>query len=79
MKTAFLTGMILIAIGLLVRYQIGRRRFNRRGIGGLQQFPTYGRFIITMVVEKIIYFIATLSLLAGLFLLAIAGFNHFKY
>jgi hypothetical protein len=32
-----------------------------------------------MVVEKVIYFIATLSLLAGLFLLAIAGFNHFKY
>jgi hypothetical protein len=79
MKTTFLTGMILIAIGLLVRYQIGRRRFNRRGIGGLQQFPTYGRFIITMVVEKVIYLIATLSLLAGLFLLATAGFNHFKF
>jgi hypothetical protein len=79
MKTHFITGMILTAVGLLIRFHISRRRFNRRGIGGLQQFPTYGRFIMTMVVEKVIYFIATLSLLAGLFLLAIAGFNHFKY
>ncbi|AMR30091.1 hypothetical protein A0256_01000 [Mucilaginibacter sp. PAMC 26640] len=79
MKNTFSTAMILIAIGLLLRYHIGRRRFNRRGIGGLQQFSTYGRFIFTMVVEKVIYFIATLCLLAGLFLLALAGFNHFKY
>jgi hypothetical protein len=79
MKTTYLTGMILSALGLLLRYHIGRRRFNRRGIGGLQQFPTYGRFIITMAVEKFIYFIATLCLIAGLFLLALAGFNHIKF
>jgi hypothetical protein len=70
--------LLLIVIGLFIRYQIGRRRFNRRGIGGLQQFPTYGRFIFTVTVERIIFFIGTLCLLAGLFLLAIAGFNHFK-
>lgn len=80
MKTHFLTGMILAAVGLLIRYQIGRRRFNRRGIGGLQQFPTYGRFIFTIVVERVIFFIGTIALLAGLFLLAIAGLNHhFKF
>jgi hypothetical protein len=79
MKTILITGMILTAIGLWFRYQISRRRFNRRGIGGLQQFPTYGRFIFTMVVEKVVYFIATLCLLAGLFLLALAGINHFKF
>ena len=79
MNTTFLTGMILAAIGLFIRYHIGGRRFNRRGIGGLQQFPTYGRFIFTMVIESVIYFIGTLCLLAGLFLLAIAGFNHFKF
>ena len=78
MNTTFLTAIILCAIGLFIRYQISRRRFNRRGIGGLQQFPTYGRFIFTMAVEKVIYFIATLCLLAGLFLLAVTGFNHFK-
>ena len=80
MKTTLLTGMILTAVGLFIRYHIGRRRFNRRGIGGLQHFPTYGRFIFIMAVERVIYFIATIALLAGLFLLAITGFNHhFKF
>jgi hypothetical protein len=73
-------GLLLVAIGSFIRYHIGRRRFNRRGIGGLQQFPSYGRFIFTVTVERIIHFIGTLALLAGLFLLAIAGFNHsFKF
>jgi hypothetical protein len=72
-------GWLLLALGLFIRYHIGRRRFNRRGIGGLQQFPTYGRFIFTVIVERLFYFIGTLCLLAGLFLLAVAGFNHFKF
>jgi hypothetical protein len=76
MKTHFLTGMILTAVGLLIRFHISRRRYNRRGIGGLQQFPTYGRFIFTVTLEKIIYFIGTLCLIAGLILLALAGINH---
>lgn len=76
MKTHFLTGMILAAVGLFIRFHISRRRFNRRGIGGLQQFPTYGRFIFVMAVERIIYFIGTVCLLAGLVLLAIAGITH---
>jgi hypothetical protein len=79
MNITFLTGMILSALGLWLRYHIGRRRFNRRGIGGLQQFPTYGRFIFTVIIERVIHFLATLCLWAGLILLAIAGFNHFKF
>ncbi len=79
MKTTLITGLLLTAIGLFIRYHIGRRRFNRRGIGGLQQFPTYGRFILTVTIERIIYFIGTFCLLAGLFLLAVIGFNHLKF
>jgi hypothetical protein len=79
MNSTFLTGIILSALGLWLRYHIGRRRFNRRGIGGLQQFPTYGRFIFTVLIERVIYFLATLCLWAGLILLAIAGFNHFNF
>jgi hypothetical protein len=72
-------GFLLVTVGLFIRFHIGRRRFNRRGIGGLQQFPTYGRFIFTMAVEKVIYFIGTLCLWAGLVLLALAGFNHLNF
>ena len=79
MKTTLITGLLLTATGLFIRYHIGRRRFNRRGIGGLQQFPTYGRFILTVTIERIIHFIGTLCLLAGLFLLALTGFNHLKF
>jgi len=79
MKTTLITGLLLSAIGLFIRYQIGRRRFNRRGIGGLQQFPTYSRFILTVTIERLIHFIGTICLLAGLFLLAVTGFNHLKF
>jgi hypothetical protein len=80
MKTTLLTGVILAAVGLFIRYQISKRRFNRRGIGGLQKFPTYGRFVFVMAAEKVIYFIASLCLWAGLILLAVEGFNHhFKF
>jgi len=72
-------GLILLAIGLFIRYRIGKRRFNRRGIAGLQQFPTYGRAVMVTALEKLILFIGNLSLLAGLLLLAVAGFNHFKF
>lgn len=76
MKTTLTTGMILAAIGLFIRYQIGRRRFNRRSITGLQQFPSYNRFIVTVIIENLIYFIGSLCLWAGLLLLAIAGFDY---
>jgi len=71
-------GLFLVAIGLIIRYATGRRRFNRRGIGGLQQFPTYVSFILTVMIERLIHFIGTIVLCAGLLLLAIAGFNHLK-
>jgi hypothetical protein len=70
----------LVATGLFIRYHIGRRRFNRRGIAGLQHFPTYNKFLVTVIVERLIYFIGTLCLWAGVILLALTGFNHlFKF
>jgi hypothetical protein len=72
-------GLLLVAIGLFIRYHIGRRRFSRRGMAGLQQFPAYGRAVATTLLEKLILFIGNLSLFGGLFLLAIVGFNHIKF
>jgi hypothetical protein len=73
-------GWLLIAIGLFIRYLIGRRRFHRRGMAGLQQFPAYGKAVLVTLMERLILFIGNLCLLAGLFLLALAGFNHhFKF
>lgn len=72
-------GLILSALGLVIRYQIGRRRFNRRGMAGLQQFPTYRKAVLITLLERLILTVGNLSLLAGLFLLALAGFDHIKF
>lgn len=60
---------ILIGIGLAIRYWIGRRRFNRRGIAGLQTFSSYERWWLTTRLEYLVNFLALLAILCGLFLL----------
>jgi hypothetical protein len=72
-------GLFLPGIGLFIRYRIGKRRFDRRGMAGMQQFPAYGRAVVVTSLERLILFIGNLSLLAGLLLLVMAGFNHFKF
>lgn len=75
-----LYGCLLVVIGLFIHYHIGKRRFNRRGMAGLQQFPLYRRAVMVMFMERLLLFIGNLCLLGGLLLLALAGFNHhFKF
>lgn len=70
--------LLLIAFCLLIRYAIHRRRFNRRGVAGLQQFSSYHHYMVVTTIEKIILTAGNLCGLAGLFLLAVAGVNHLK-
>jgi hypothetical protein len=72
-------GLLLLVVCAFIRYHIGRRRFNRRGVGGLQQFANYRRAIWVTFIEWLILFIGNLCGLAGLILLAAAGFNHSKF
>lgn len=60
---------ILLGLGLLIRYWIGRRRFNRRGIAGLQLFSSYEKWWITTRIEALFNFLGLLAILAGAFLL----------
>lgn len=60
--------IILLAIGLLLRYIIGKRRFNRRGIAGTQYFKSYGVALVTTIIERIINIIATLMIMGAIFL-----------
>jgi hypothetical protein len=62
---------ILLGIGLAIRYIISRRRFNRRGVAGLQLFSSYERWWITTRIERLFNFLALLAIIAGLFLLII--------
>jgi hypothetical protein len=60
---------ILLGLGLLIRYWIGRRRFNRRGIAGLQLFSSYEKWWIITRIEALVNFLGLLAILAGAFLL----------
>ena len=60
------TGVLMILVGLVVRYKIGRRRFNRRSITGLEMFSSYGRGVIVRLVEGIVGFLARVSIWVGL-------------
>lgn len=77
MKTVF--AIMLIAIALFIRYHIGRRRFNRRGVAGLQHFRSYSHFVAVTTVEKILLIAGNLCGLAGLILLAVIVINHLKF
>ncbi|UOE48766.1 hypothetical protein MTO98_30670 [Mucilaginibacter sp. SMC90] len=68
--------LLLIVTGLLIRCLIGRRRFYRRNVAGLQQFPSYRRAICTTILETLLSVIASLFLLAGMLWLALAVLNH---
>lgn len=67
-----------LAAGLLIRYVIGRRRFNRRGMAGLQQYRSYRGAVIISTLEAIVIRLATIAILIGLVLLANAYFFHPK-
>ena len=72
-------GLFLIGICLFIRYQIGRRRFNRRGIGGLQHFSSYRKAVTIGILEKLLLLIANLCGLVGIGLLALTGIGHIDF
>jgi hypothetical protein len=60
---------ILLGIGLIIRYWIGRRRFNRRSIAGLQLFSSYEKWWLITRIESLINLLALLAIITGIFLL----------
>lgn len=56
----------LFFVGLAIRLIIGMRQFNRRGVGGLQHFNNYFIGLITLSLEWILKWTATIVMLWGL-------------
>ena len=63
-----LDAVVLVAIGLILRYFIGKRRFNRRGIAGMQYYNNYKQALITTTIERLANIIASLLIVAGIIL-----------
>jgi len=70
--TAFITAhpkaLILLSIGIALRLWVNRRRFYRRGWGGLQHFSSYGKALFTTVFERVLMLLATLLIVAAILL-----------
>lgn len=56
----------MLFIGLAIRLLISMRRFNRRGLGGLQHFNNYFLGLITLTIEWILKWAALALMLWGL-------------
>lgn len=55
--------IIFLIICLLIRYAINKRRFNRRGAGGLQHFKNYEQAWLITLVEKTLMWITFIIIL----------------
>jgi len=67
----FLIGIALLALGLIIRYSVGRRRFNRRNAFGNPQFQGYNQSLVTRGGEGCAKGIGTLFILAGAVLILV--------
>lgn len=61
-------------IGLTIRFVIGRRRFNRRGVGGLQHFSSYSKGLVVGFIERMLMFVSVI-LIVGSFILFLVGYS----
>ena len=66
MENAKAYGAILLIAGLFIRYQIGKRRFNRRSITGLAIYSSYLRGLIMGIIETLFNVIGAILIIAGL-------------
>lgn len=60
--------IILLAVGLSLRYVTGKRKFNRRGTAGMQYFKTYSQALVIITIEKVLNFIGTLLIIGAVIL-----------
>lgn len=59
-------GLILILGGLAFRIYVNRRRFYRRGLGGLQHYSRYSKAISSSVYERILLFLSIPAMILGM-------------
>jgi hypothetical protein len=58
-------GALFLIAGLFIRYQIGRRRFNRRSVVGVQIFSSYFKGLSTTIIEKLLNLVGAVFIIIG--------------
>jgi len=74
--TVIILGTIMLLTGLVLRYLLNRRRFNRRNFAAVETFNSYEHRTVTRIGEKAGRYIAWALILAGVFFLFVAWYNH---
>ena len=69
-------GAALFALGIGIRFSVGKRRFNRRGYGGAQHYNNYFSAILSSTLEGIMMIISALAIVSGIFLIVLALYNN---
>jgi len=64
--TVITVAVILLIICFTIRYAINKRRFKRRGFGGLQQFKNYEHAWLITLVEKTLMFLTLILILTSI-------------
>ena len=59
-------GILFLFVGIFIRYQIGKRRFKRRNIAGLQIYPNYLMGLVITAIETMINLLGMFSIVFGL-------------
>ena len=62
-------GLILLAIGIFLRYWVGKRKFNRRAITGVETFKNYESSVLNRSVEWLARLFAIVCIVLGVGLL----------
>lgn len=67
METLIIASMFFIP-GVLILLWIGKRKFNRRNVAGLEGFSSYEKSLLIRMIELVGKWIAYLMIIFGLFL-----------
>lgn len=69
-------GIVMLVTGIVIRYFMKRRRFNRRNQYGAQGFDSYEHRNVTVFGESLMRMVARILILAGLFFIFLVWVNR---
>lgn len=68
MNTLSVISIICVITGLLLKYMVGRRKFSRRNVTGIERFRSYNQMILIRAFENIMNTLAKLLLTSAIIL-----------
>lgn len=75
LTSVMMYGFVLLAAGIGIRLVVGKRRFNRRGLGGAQFYDSYWSAILISTIEGLSMLLSAGCIVTGFVLFFIEVFN----